>query len=265
MTEFETLELEFDESNKYVVIFLNRPQRLNALNYKYAEDMSRALRDISKKDNIRCVIITGKGRAFSVGGDIVEFKEAENRGEHMFKMANKLHEGIEILSSLKAPSLAAVNGDCFGAALGLVCACDLRICSENARFGSAFTGIGASTDSSISYYLPRIVGLSLAKEMVYLNRVLSAEEALKFNLVSRVIGSDLPILAEARKIALKISQGPVLAFERVKKLFNTSFTNDLKKQLNDEAKYLGKSGETDDFLEGLIAFLEKRKPNFKGE
>ncbi|MFX1259029.1 MAG: enoyl-CoA hydratase/isomerase family protein [Promethearchaeota archaeon] len=264
MPQYEIVELEIDESEGYAILYLNRPLQLNALSYKLAEEMSLALYEISKNNRIRCLILTGKGKAFCSGGDIAEFKRAEDPVEFMFKLVSKLHEGIKILTNLKSSSIAAVNGACFGAGLGFACACDLRICSENATFGSAFTRLGLSPDSSTTYFLPKIIGLSLANDMILLNRVLNAEEALRFNLVSKVISSSLSFLQEIKEIAIKISNGPALAFESSKRLLMRSFTNDLEKHLEIELKNIKINAATEDFQEGIRAFLEKRQPNFQG-
>jgi 2-(1,2-epoxy-1,2-dihydrophenyl)acetyl-CoA isomerase len=265
MVQFETIELEIEESDGYAILYLNRPNQLNALSYKLAEELSLALKELYNYETIRCLIITGKGRAFCGGGDIVEFKKAENPSEFMIKLVDKLHESIKLIKNFKIPSIAAVNGACFGAGLGFACACDLRICSESATFSSAFTSVGLSPNSSTTYHLPKIVGLSLANEMILLNRILNAEEALKFNLVSRIISSDFSFLQEIKKVAMKISRGPPLAFESSRKLLLKSFSNALEKQLNEETENIRKNAGTEDFQEGIKAFLEKRKPNFQGQ
>lgn len=262
MAQFETIKLE--ESETFAILYLNRPNQLNALSYKLAEEFSLALKEFSKNPIIRCLLITGKGRAFCSGGDVVEFKKAENPSEFMVKLVSKLHESIKILKNFKIPSIAAVNGACFGAGLGFALACDLRICSESATFGSAFTSVGLSPNSSTTYHLPKIVGLSLANEMILLNRVLNAEEALKFNLVSKIINSDISFLQEAKKMAIEVSHGPPLAFESTKKLLLKSFSNNLVQQLEDEIENIKKNASMQDFQEGIKAFLEKKKPKFQG-
>jgi len=265
MTQFETILVDIEETDGLAFLYFNRPNQLNSLSYKLAEEMSLALNEISKNNAIRCLILTGKGKAFCGGGDIVEFKKASDPREFMGKLVSKLHEGIKFIKNLKAPVIAAINGPCFGAGLGFACACDLRICSENATFSSAFTNVGLSPDSSTTYHLPKIVGLSLANEMILLNRVLNAEEALKFNLVSKVIGSDVSFLEEVKKIATKISHGPIIAFESTKKLLVKSFSNDLETQLEEETENIKINAAKEDFQEGIRAFLEKRKPNFQGK
>ena len=149
--------------------------------------------------------------------------------------------------------------------MSLACACDIRVCSEYAKFAIAFTSVGLSPDSSLTYHLPKIVGLSLANEMAILNRVLTSDEALKYNLVSKVIKSHEEFLDEVKKLAFKISNGPTLAFTSTKNLFMRSYINNLEDHLEEEVKSIKENARTEDFLEGMNSFLEKRKPNFKGK
>jgi len=264
MLEYETIELKIDEINGLTIIFLNRPEQSNALNYKLAEDLYKALSKILKNTNIRSIVITGKGKAFCGGGDLVEFKKAKNASEYISRLANKLHDSIKILKIMRIPSIAAINGPCYGAGLGFACACDLRICSKNATFGSAFVGVGLSPDSSSTVHLPKIVGLSLANEMLLTNRILNAEEALKFNLVSKVVESN-ELLKVIKVITQKIRMGAPIALERAKQLINKSFMNNFEYQLIEEAENITFCAGTEDFQEGVKAFFEKRNPLFKGK
>jgi 2-(1,2-epoxy-1,2-dihydrophenyl)acetyl-CoA isomerase len=265
LSKFETIESILDNQSSIATIIFNRPEHLNAFSYKLVSDFCSIIEQISKNKQIKCAIITGKGKAFSVGGDINEFASAEDPVDFMSKMANKLHEGIQNLKELEIPTIAAVNGACFGAALGYICACDLRFSTESGKFGAAFTGIGLSTDSSTSFYLPKIVGLSLASEMIYLNRVLSSEEALRFGLISSILPSSDKFLEDIKVIGSQLSHGPITAFKNVKILLNECFTNDLTTHLLLEAEKIKECAGTVDFKEGISAFLEKRKANYKGK
>jgi 2-(1,2-epoxy-1,2-dihydrophenyl)acetyl-CoA isomerase len=256
--------LEIDENKNYAIIYLNRPNQMNALNLQLAKDFLSVMDEIRRLNNVRSIIITGKGKAFCAGGDLAAFKEAKNPGEFLYNLAGTFHEGIKILKSIDAPSIAAVNGPCYGVGLSLACACDLRICSESAKFAIAFTNVGLSPDSSLTFHLPRIVSLPIANEMAFLNRTLAAEEALKYNLVSEII-PEASILEEARNIAIKVSQGATKAFGSTKKLFTMSFSNQLERQLEEEKENIRKNAITEDFKEGVNSFFEKRKPSFKGK
>ena len=263
MINYKYIEIECFEENAFAIISFNRPHNLNALNYVLVSEFCDALKSILKEKTINCVILTGKGKAFSVGGDISEFKDYADPVVSMAKMAAKLHEGIRLIKCIKKPLIAAINGPCFGAALGYACSCDLRYCNEKATFGAAFTGIGLSPDSSTSFHLPKIVGFSLASEMILLNRILTSQEAQHYGLVNKVFFADDNFIEEVKKVASKLSKGPIEAFQASKTLIQNSYLNDLETHLDEEAKNIENCAGTEDFLEGLNAFLEKRIPNFK--
>ncbi|MHA2391169.1 MAG: enoyl-CoA hydratase/isomerase family protein [Promethearchaeota archaeon] len=263
MTNFENIQLEIDEENKLATIYLNRPNQLNAFNIEAVDELISAFIDISNNDDLRCLIITGRGKAFCAGGDVSEFQKAEEPDEFMANLASRLHKGIRILKTMNQISVAAINGACFGAGLGYTTACDFRISSENATFGCAFTRIGLSPDSSSTWHLPKLVGLGLANEMLFLNRVLNANEALKFNLVNKTIPSD-NFLPNVKKFAVEIGRGAPIALSFTKKLLKESYTNSLDTHLKREAEHIVKTAGTKDFQEGLKAFFEKRSAEFKG-
>jgi len=265
MSKLETIELELHESEGYAILYLNRPNQLNALNFQLASDFCSAITEVSKKEAIRCLIVTGKGKAFCAGGDLVEFQKAKDTTTFIANLAKKFHEGITLLKSLNAPSIAAVNGSCFGVGLSLACACDLRACSEDAKFAVAFTSVGLSPDSSLTFHLPKIVGLSVANEMAILNRVLDANEAKQCNLVSQIIFPKESFLEEVKKLAKKIGQGPTLAFGSTKELLIKSYYNDLDTHLEEELEHVKKNAGREDFKEGIKSFFEKRKRIFKGK
>lgn len=264
MLNYETIDLEIDESNNFAIIFLNRPQQFNAFNIKLIEELISAFTEISNDKRIRCLVISGRGKAFCSGGDVGEFRNAEKPDVYMSQLVGVLHKGIKVLKNMKIISIAAINGPCFGAGLGYATACDFRISSESATFGCAFTKIGLSPDSSSTFHLPKLVGLSLANEMLFLNRILTAEEALKYCLINKIINSG-SFMEDVKNFAVKIARGAPLAFSNTKKLLKESFTNDLETHLNREAENIVKTAGTEDFQEGLKAFFEKREPDFKGK
>ncbi|MHA1670612.1 MAG: enoyl-CoA hydratase/isomerase family protein [Promethearchaeota archaeon] len=263
MIDYKYIEIEYFRNKGFAMLSFNRPHNMNAFNYTLVSEFCDALRTIIKEKSINCVIITGKGKAFSVGGDISEFKEYTDPTVSMAKLAAKLHEGIRLIKSIRIPLVAAINGPCFGAALGYACSCDLRYCNEKATFGAAFTGIGLSPDSSTSFHLPKVVGYSLASEMILLNRILNSQEAQRYGLVNNIFLSDDNFIEEVKKVVSQLSTGPIEAFQASKKLIQNSYLNDLESHLEEEAKNIEKCAGTEDFLEGLNAFLEKRRPNFK--
>jgi 2-(1,2-epoxy-1,2-dihydrophenyl)acetyl-CoA isomerase len=264
MVNFKTIFLEIDESEHYAIIYLNRPDQLNALNFQLAEDFHSAMKEVESNADIRCVMITGKGHAFCAGGDLAAFKQADHPDSFLFDLATMFHKGIRILKTIDAPSIAVVNGACFGVGLSLACACDIRICSDNSKFGVAFTSVGLSPNSSLTFHLPKLVGLPLANEMAILNRILNAEEALKYNLVSKITSKDT-LIEEGKKLASQISHGATLAFGSTKQLFTMSYSNDLEAQLSEEIMNIKRNAATWDFQEGIHSFFDKRKPTFKGK
>ncbi|MBD3212207.1 MAG: 2-(1,2-epoxy-1,2-dihydrophenyl)acetyl-CoA isomerase [Candidatus Lokiarchaeota archaeon] len=262
--KLDTVELELFEENMYAILYLNRPDNLNALNTQMADDITTALQESSKQSRtIRSLIIMGKGKAFSAGGDLAEFKRSDDP-DFLYKLAGKFHGAIKLLKHLNAPSIAAVNGACYGVGLSLASACDLRICSQSARFSVAFTNVGLSPDSSLTFHLPKIVGLSMANEMVLLNKTLTANEAKKTHLVSEITSDD-QLLERGKELAIQISNGPTIAYGSTKRLFFHSYSNRLNEHLEDELKNLKLTSSSIDFQEGMNAFLEKRKPNFQGK
>ena len=263
MKNYESIEVEIDDSNHFAIIYMNRPQQLNAFTIKYVDELISAFKEISNDERIRCLVLSGRGKAFCAGGDVTEFQKAEKPAEFMDNLASRLHQGIRILKNMKIVTIAAINGACFGAGLGYATACDFRISVNNATFGCAFTRIGLSPDSSSTFHLPKLVGFSIANEMLFLNRVLNAEEALRCNLVNKVVNSDV-FVEETKKFAIEISRGAPMAFAFSKKLLKESYKNDLETHLDREAEYIVKTAATEDFQEGLKAFFEKRKPNFSG-
>lgn len=262
MPEYDTIILEKIE--QYVILYLNRPDSLNSSNMQLAGDLHSSLQYISNNHEIKAILITGKGKAFCAGGDVSAFKNAEDPSGYMDQLAEKFHAALKILKTINIPTLAVINGACFGAGLGIASACDLRICSVNAKFGSAFTGIGLSPNSSLTYHLPKIVGLTLSKDLILTNRILTAEEALQFNFVSRVFDSTDTLLSEAKRIAKKLSEVAPIAFKKARDMIETSFSNDYDTQIKTEIKNIVECAGTNDFQEGLRAFFEKRNPNFEG-
>ena len=260
MNEYETIEVEKIED--FEIIFLNRPKSLNSLSYKLADELYTEFSMISQDNSIRTVILTGRGNAFCAGGDVMEFKSAEDPQAFISKLAGKLHEGIRLIKTIDTPVIAAINGPCFGAGLGFACACDLRISTRGAKFGAAFTGVGLSPDSSSTFHLPRIMGLSIASDLLLTNRVINAEEALKYNLISRICETDEELIEEAKRMARQVRLGAPIALSKTKKLLNQSFSQTLDEQLDDEKQNIVATAGTEDFQEGIDAFLGKRKPSF---
>lgn len=258
-----TVDVEVVEEGEIALVGFNRPQALNALNTQFAEDFGKAIDQLNDEEKIRAVIVTGKGRAFCAGGDLAEFKAAADPKQFLHELAGSVHKSVLKMRGMNAPWVAAINGPCFGVGLSLACCCDLRIASTEATFSVGFTGVGLTPDSSLLYYLPKIVGLAKAAEMALLNTALSAEKALKIDLVSKVVEPE-KLAEESFGIAKKLASMPTLALGMDKKMLDASFTETLEQHLNLELECLSESAGTADFQEGCAAFLERRKPDFKG-
>jgi 2-(1,2-epoxy-1,2-dihydrophenyl)acetyl-CoA isomerase len=258
-----TVDLEVVEQGKIALVGLNRPDALNALNTQFAADLGEVVNKLHRDENVRAVIVTGKGRAFCAGGDLAEFRAAPDPRQFIHDLAESVHKSVLKMRGMNAPWVAAINGPCFGVGLSLACCCDLRVASSEATFSVGFTGVGLSPDSSLLYYLPKIVGLTKATEMTLLNKALSAEKALEIHLVSRVTEPEK--LAEASfEMAKRLANMPSSALGMDKKMLDASFSDTLEQHLELELECVSESAGTVDFQEGCAAFFERRKPEFKG-
>jgi 2-(1,2-epoxy-1,2-dihydrophenyl)acetyl-CoA isomerase len=242
-------------------IRFNRPKALNAINCAMADSFLRACTDIANDPAVRCVLVTGEGRAFMAGGDLAEMRTDPETAAAA--LISGMHGGIGLLTRLKAPVVAAVHGAVAGGGLGLVLNCDFVIAAEGTRFSVAYPLIGASCDCSTSWSLPRLLGLRKAIELVLLGETFDAAEALQMNLVNRVFpASQLPI--EATALVQRLVNGPTLALGMLKQLLRASLQNDIDTQLDAEAKGFLACAATSDFREGVEAFLDKRPARFNG-
>jgi 2-(1,2-epoxy-1,2-dihydrophenyl)acetyl-CoA isomerase len=239
---------------------LNRP-KANAFNRELIEAAQKAFKQAARDEQVRCVLLTGTGTIFSAGQDVGEFqgKSHVSFRQHLLKTYNPL---ILQMRQLEKPVLAAINGAVAGAALGVALACDLRIAAEEVKLVVGFLGIGLAPDSAVSLLLPQLIGLGRATEAAFGNQPISAEQALTWGLVNRVAPAaelDEQALAWAHELA----QGPVQAMGLAKRDFNKSILPRLKEVLDYEAHIQDIAGRGDDHHEGLAAFREKRRPEFK--
>jgi len=258
----ETVLLDYVDGKNIAIVRLNRPTALNALNPQLAEDFVSVVNELQAEPELRAVVLTGNGKAFSAGGDLGAFKAAADAGQFLQDLAGQFHQGINALRHIDAPFIAAINGSCFGVGLSLACACDLRVAMERATFSVAFTGVGLSPDSGLPYFLPKIVGLGMATELAFLNPMIDAKRAKEIGLVNVVTSQE--VVEEALTMARKLAAMPTKALGLVKRLYDASYTLDLKQHLDLQIECLGKAASTEDFREGCTAFLERRKPAYKG-
>lgn len=247
---------------------LNRPEVLNALDLPSAEALARAVRSCREDDRVRAVVLTGAGRGFCAGGDVRAMAEGLRAGkqpETFFRdLTVPLHEIILDLRSMEKPVIAAVNGPAGGAGLSLAAACDLRLAAEGATFKQAYTSIGLTPDGGWTALIARIVGPAKATELLLLDPVLDAQQALALGLVHEVVPA-ASLSERAHAVAVRLAQGPTRAFGGAKALVNAALFPDLEQQLERERQRIILQGRSADFLEGVAAFMEKRLPRFAGK
>jgi 2-(1,2-epoxy-1,2-dihydrophenyl)acetyl-CoA isomerase len=238
---------------------------LNALNTQLAHELVHALLNVQGDKEIRCVVVTGAGRAFCAGGDLELLRDARKR-----KATDEVEElvlaGKEIavaIATMPKIVIAAVNGPAAGGGMNLALAADIRIASDQARFAESFAQIGLFPDFGGTYFLPRIVGPARAAELFYTAQMLSAEDALRLGIVTRVVPTE-QFEAETKKLAESIASGAGLAQRDVKHRMSSELRKELEAALDEEIRLQRHCFESQDCLEGLNAFFEKRKPNFQG-
>lgn len=243
-----------------LTLTLDRP-KANTFNLALIGELQSAFRQAAKDTQTRAVLLTGAGRVFGAGQDIEEIKAGgENLSykEHLLKTYNPL---VLQIRQLEKPVVAAINGPCAGASLGIALACDLRIAAESARFVVGFSGIGLAPDSAVSLLLPALIGLGRAAQFTFSNQPIPASQAEAWGLVNQVV-KDEELLPASRAVCEQLAAGPVGAFGLSKRLFNKAVLPNLEDVLNYEAQVQEIAGHRQEHKEGVQAFLEKRPPQF---
>lgn len=255
--------LTFEIKNNAAYITLNRPERLNSFDIKLGEELYNVLHNISQKKDVRIVVIKGTGKGFCGGGDVKEMYTAENKPRFLRELTKAIHRCVIEIRKMEKPVIAAVNGYAFGAGLSLVLACDIVIAVKEVKFGTAFIGIGLAPGCGTQFFT-KIVGYQKACEYILTSKVFTADEAKKLGIVNKVVESDK--LDEAVELFVnKFRDLPPIAVGKAKMLINKSLENNMLTHLNLESKTASETAGTKDFKEGVTAFVEKRKPIFKGE
>lgn len=247
-----------------LTIKLNRPDKLNSFIELMARKLQSALEEAKGSDDIRCVLLTGNGKAFSAGQDlpeVVEKGEGYELGETVRKSYNPI---IKAIRHLEKPVVCAVNGTAAGAGANIALACDLVLASGESVFVQSFSKIGLIPDSGGTFILPRLVGLQRTNAQYMLDEKISAEKAEEIGLIYKSVEGDR-LMDEAQSICQKLASMPTKGFGLYKRAINQSLSNNLDEQLELEADLQTEAGKTDDYKEGVQAFLERRKPEFKGK
>ena len=249
-------------------ITLNRPEVLNALSSEMGDGLIAATARFERDPAVRCVLIRGAGEHFMAGGDVKGFHKSltEDRAGHVARLEMrviKAHQTIYQLRRMAKPVLVSVQGAAAGFGLSLILAADLAIAGDDAFFTLAYRHIGLSADGGATYFLPRVVGERRALEIALLGERFTAQKALEIGILNWVVPR-AALAEETAKLARKLADGPTAALGKAKELIRASFDNSWDEQSHREAEGLAAVAATDDHLEGVTAFVEKRKPGFKG-
>jgi 2-(1,2-epoxy-1,2-dihydrophenyl)acetyl-CoA isomerase len=260
-TDHEMVDLTIEGGVATVV--MNRPDALNALNMQLKEELADVWRVLVESSEVRAVLLTGAGRAFSTGGDIKQMDPDRGPDVTRKRMAKLLRDTVIPLARLEKPVVAAVNGHAHGLGLSLALACDIVYAADSAVLSMAFTRVGLAPDGGASYFLPRLVGLARAKELMFTGRRLTAGEALELGLVGRVL-PDEELMPAALDLASTLAEGATVALGAAKRLLNESAMHSIEEMAELEAYGQAIAMSSDDHREGIAAFSERRKPEFKG-
>lgn len=249
--------------NKVAHITLNRPEVFNSFNREMALSLQEILNQCESNSEVRAIVLTGNGKAFCAGQDLKEVTTPElNPG---FKKILEEHYNpiIKQIREIRKPIIGAINGVAAGAGANIALACDIVVAHEKVSFIQAFSLIGLVPDSAGTYFLPRLIGFQKAQALAMLGDKVSAEEAERIGMIYKVIPLD-QFQDEVQQLAVKLANMPTKALGMIKELFNASMTNSLDDQLDMESKYQIEAAQSEDYKEGVAAFIEKRKPNFQG-
>jgi 2-(1,2-epoxy-1,2-dihydrophenyl)acetyl-CoA isomerase len=260
MSEFISTSL----ADNILTVTLNRPDKFNSFIEPMGKELQDALGQAKKNDDVRCVLLTGNGKAFCAGQDLPEVVDKGNDYELGDTVRKSYNPIIKAIRHLEKPVVCAVNGTAAGAGANLAFACDIVLASDEAVFVQSFSKIGLIPDSGGTFFLPRLVGLQRANAMYLLDEKISPEKAEEMGLIYKAVQADT-LLDEATSICKKLAQMPTKGYGLYKRAINQSLSNNLDEHLELEADLQTQAGQTHDYKEGVQAFLEKRKPEFEGK
>ena len=255
--------VDYSQKEGLVTIKLNRPDKFNSFNYELAKAFQKALDKCKKDDTVRAIVITGEGKAFCAGQDLAEATAKD--GPELENIVTEYYNPIVLkIREIEKPVIAAVNGVAAGAGANIALACDIVVAKKSASFIQAFSAIGLIPDSAGTFFLPRIVGIQKATALMMTGEKVKAEEAEAMNMIYKAI-EDEDFEDYVNQLGTKMANMPTKGLGLTKRLINTSFDNTLQLQLELERELQTEAGRTEDYKEGTTAFLEKRKPKFKGK
>ena len=258
--------LLYETKDRVATLTLNRPDRLNALGGTLREDLTAGLQRAIDDPDVRAIVITGAGKGFCAGGDVKAMQEA-NQAHRARPLADRVAPSrdrtVLLMRDSPKPLIAAVNGAAAGAGMNLALACDIRIGSSTARFSQAFVRRGLHPDWGGTYFLPRVVGMAKACEMIFTGQIIDADEALRLGIVSAVYPPER-LLAATHELATKIAAGPPTSIRLARRALYRNQEADLRSALEFETFAQNICSETEDAREGIAAFVEKREPRFSG-
>jgi len=263
--EFENII--FQKANHIATIRLNRPKYFNALDFPLGNELVKALEISQDDEDIRAVVITGEGKAFCSGGDLRLFRDqldSSNPSEVVRQLVRVFNTIIHGVRSMPKPVIASINGALGGGGFSLAAACDIRIAASSAIFRQAYTSVSLVPDGAWTLMVPMLIGLGKATELVLMDPILSAKEAMEIGLVNQVV-DDADLQRVTHEIAEKLAKGPTKSFAIAKENLNNAMLGLLERQLELERSGMIKAAKTDDYKEGLRAFFEKREPHFTGK
>ncbi len=261
--KYETILFSIEKNT--AIIRLNRPDVYNSINRKMGLELIAVLKKTSKMDDVRAIIITGNGKGFCAGQDLLEALPTDKSNPDFAEIVQTIYNPIiKLLREIEKPIVAAVNGAAAGAGANIALAADIVVASSNAVFVQAFSKIGLIPDSGGTYFLPRLIGFQQASALMMLGDKVTAEKAKEIGMIYDVYPAEI-FTEKSLQLANKLAAMPTKGLSYTKKLLNKTFSQTLEKQLADEQKYQILAGKTDDFIEGVSAFQQKREPIFKGK
>lgn len=258
--EYETLKVNMKDNAAYII--LNRPERLNSFDIKLGDELYTVLKEISSNKKIRSVVIKGTGKGFCGGGDVKEMYAAKDKSKYLRDLTKAIHRCVIEMRKMEKPVIAAVNGAAFGAGLSLAIACDIIIAVKDAKLGTAFIGVGLAPGCGTQFFT-KLVGYQKACEYILTSKTFSAEEAMQLGLVNKVVDAE-ELDNAIEEFVSKFRKLAPIAVGKAKMLINKSLDNDMISHLELESMTASLSAASEDFNEGVTAFVEKRKPEFKG-